>query len=86
MAQKKTKLLISQGFFRLYQVSTEKNRMRYLISVDQLDPRISNLRSSEIADLLDPHNNRGSRWGWTWRYRSRTQAEQLLTLAVLRWC
>ena len=32
-----------------------------------------------VRDILDPTRNRAGRWGTTWKYSSRAQAEQALT-------
>ena len=38
-----------------------------------------------VRDLVDPLRNRSGRYGLHWKYRSREEAEQMLTALLLRW-
>lgn len=38
----------------------------------------------QIRDHFDPHHTRGGRWASKWKFRNRTEAEQLIMLAVLK--
>jgi hypothetical protein len=38
----------------------------------------------EIRKHFDPASNRGSRTGDTWKFRNRKEAEQLITMAIMR--
>ncbi len=39
----------------------------------------------EVAALFDPFGNRGLRGGYKWKFKSKEEAEHLLTLAILKW-
>ena len=38
-----------------------------------------------VRDVIDPLRNRSGRYGIHWKYRSREEAEQMLTALLLRW-
>ena len=47
-----------------------------------LDP--SDIRKA-WRDHFDPIGNRGSKTGLSWKFSNRTEAEQLITMALLKW-
>ncbi len=38
-----------------------------------------------LRDHFDPAGNRGMKGALTWKFRNREEAEQLITIALLRW-
>lgn len=39
----------------------------------------------DVRNVVDPQRNRAGRWGTTWKFRDRVEAEQMLTMLLLRW-
>lgn len=39
----------------------------------------------EVRDLFDPARNRGSKTGLSWKFSNRKDAEQLITIALMKW-
>jgi hypothetical protein len=38
-----------------------------------------------MRDHFDPVGNRGSKFSTKWKYRDKATAEQLITMAILKW-
>ena len=66
--------------------SPTTGRKHYEISANfyrfpaEMSPEFANIRLH-----FDPHGNRGAKLGTKWKFRSREQAEQLITMALLKW-
>ena len=43
-----------------------------------------NLHHKDISNHFDPAGNRGAKNGTKWKYRDKATAEQLLTMAILK--
>jgi len=39
----------------------------------------------EVRALFDSAKVRGGKYGWQWNYKQKAMAEQLLTMAILKW-
>lgn len=93
----KTKVLVQGTWFTLGKLTNPKTqRVSYFVQVDPYTmgwyKQVSNRFSREeftigmdkVRDHFDPVHNRGGRWATKWKYRDRNIAEQLLTIAILK--
>jgi hypothetical protein len=39
----------------------------------------------DVRDFFDPTRNKSGRWGSSWKYKNRKDAEQMFLTATLRW-
>jgi len=80
------KRVVEGSWFNLNSVtSPTTGRKHYVISVNAY--RLLKLEGMNIDDVrnhFDPFHNRGSKLGTSWKYRDRNTAEQLLTMAILK--
>ena len=78
--------VIEGSWFNLNTVtSPTTGRKHYEISVNAY--RLSGRTNYSLTDMrlhFDPAGNRGQKFGTKWKYRDRATAEQLLTLAILK--
>ena len=79
--------VIEGSWFNLNSVtSPTTGRKHYEISVNA--HRLSGMTNYTLDDMrlhFDPAGNRGGRWSTKWKYNNRETAEQLITLALLKW-
>jgi hypothetical protein len=78
--------VIEGSWFNLNSVtSPTTGRKHYEISVNAW--RLSGKTNYSLTDIrlhFDPYSNRGAKLGTKWKYSNRETAEQLLTLAILK--
>lgn len=82
--------VIEGSWFNLNSITNPTTgRKHYEISVNNYRlVKRSGYQNSDLKDMrqhFDPAGNRGSRWSTKWKYANRETAEQLITMAVLRW-
>jgi hypothetical protein len=85
--------VIEGSWFNLNSVtSPTSGRKHYEISVNfyRLSSRKGpdfniNMHHADIRNHFDPAGNRGAKLGTKWKYTNRETAEQLLTMALLKW-
>ena len=72
-------------------VNPKTGRFHYIVQVDvYLFNRITPIAGSaanrvdSLREHFDPHHTRGGRWTTKWKYRNRAEAEQLITMALLK--
>ena len=39
----------------------------------------------QVRDMIDPTRSKGGRLGYHWKYRTREEAEKMLSMLLLRW-
>lgn len=61
------------------------NGYQYIGVIGGLDRAGMNQLYVAWADHFDPARNRGSKGSLSWKFSNKTDAEQLITLALLRW-
>ena len=78
--------VIEGGWFNLNSVtSPTTGRKHYEISVNAW--RLSgktNYSLDDIRNYFDPFGNRGAKFGTKWKFRDRNTAEQMITMAILK--
>lgn len=78
--------IIEGSWFRLNSVtSPTTGRKHYEISVNAW--RLSGRTNYSLADIrqhFDPYGNRGAKQGTKWKFGNRDTAEELLTMAILK--
>jgi hypothetical protein len=82
MANHQTKILAEAGCFMLVQRKKDTRRW-YEIKCNAWT--LESETEHEIRDFFDPTRNKSGKWGSTWKYRSRREAEQMFLTATLRW-
>jgi hypothetical protein len=81
----RTKTLIKGKYYQLTKrVSPTTKKCVYTIHVGEAW-RLPYDQQVALRAHFDPGENRGSSAGWTWKYRNKTDAEQLITMAILKW-
>jgi hypothetical protein len=83
----KTKTIIGSKWLKLLSsANTTTGRKHYIVKMVG-SPRASVGTSivAEMRTLFDPGKNRGSANGYSWKFRSRDEAEKLVTMALLTW-
>jgi len=81
MASFKSKILKSAGMFQLLENKNQKTgKIIYTIKC-----RAWSGAGEAMKNLFDPHNNRSVRGGNAWKFKSKFEAEQLFTMAILKW-
>lgn len=79
----RTKVIQQTQLFELIRSTNPKTkRVHYTIRVS--NKYSSKVPSSEIRAHFDPDGCRGSKWGYTWKFRTREEAEKLITMAILK--
>ena len=80
--------VIEGSWFNLNSVtSPTTGRKHYEISVNayRLLGRMPMGELEAMRDHFDPVGNRGSKFSTKWKYRDKATAEQLITMAILKW-
>lgn len=82
--------VIDTGWINLNSITNPKTgRKHYEVSVNGYrfarTPGWTNTSMAEMRAHFDPVGNRGQKLGTKWKYRSKQQAEQLITMALLKW-
>ena len=89
MRHRKRRVLEGSWFNLNSVTSPTTGRKHYEISVNNY--RLLTRHGAHSGDLedmrkhFDPAGNRGGRWSTKWKYTNRETAEQLITLALLKW-
>jgi hypothetical protein len=79
----RTKTVLEGIWFKLGRSTNPKTkRVHYTIRITS--KYSLKVPSSEIRAHFDPDRCRGSKWGSTWKYRTRDEAEKLITMAILK--
>jgi hypothetical protein len=47
--------------------------------------KVEGVSIDDVRQHFDPFGNRGSKLSTKWKYRDRATAEQLITMALLKW-
>lgn len=82
---KATKTLIETNKFLFVKHTNQKDKSHYY-TIKVIAWRISgNNVIDDMRELFDPGKNRGGSAAFTWKFKNRKTAEQLLTLAILKW-
>jgi len=82
----RTKTLVEGKYHSLVRsVHPKTKRASFTLRFSPSLSGMSQADQTELRDHFDPGRNRGSATGWTWRYKSRAEAEQLLAIAILKW-
>jgi uncharacterized protein (DUF3084 family) len=76
------KILAETNYFRLVQ-RKRNDRKWYEVKVISWSMNFKTER--EIRDFFDPLRNKAGKWGTTWKYSNRKDAEQMFLTATLRW-
>jgi hypothetical protein len=71
------------GFKLTSSVNKKTGSKHFIITMDPW-ARMS-AAQVDVAALFDPFNNRGIRGGYKWKFKSREEAEYMLTIAILKW-
>ena len=85
MRHRKRRVLEGSWFNLNSVTSPTTGRKHYEISVNSW--KLSGKTNYSLDDIrlhFDPHSNRGAMFGTKWKFRSREQAEQLITMAILK--
>lgn len=81
----RTKTLIEGKYYKLTKrIYPKTKKSDYVIHVSgayQLKPA----DQEDVRNHFDPGRNRGSAKGFTWKYKSRAEAEHLISIAILKW-
>jgi hypothetical protein len=82
--------VIEGSWFNLNSVTgPTTGRKHYEISVNGYrlasTPGWTNTSMAEMRAHFDPYSSRGAKLGTKWKYRDKATAEQLLTMALLKW-
>ena len=82
--------IVETAWVNLNSVTHPKTgRKHYEISVNgyrlSLSKGWGGTAMAEMRKHFDPAGNRGAKLGTKWKYRNREQAEQLITMALLKW-
>ena len=81
MTSFKSKILKSAGMFQLLMNTNQKSgKKNYTIKC-----RAWGGAGEAMRALFDPHSNRSLRGGNAWKFKSKAEAEQLFTMAILKW-
>ena len=85
MRHRKRRVLEGRWFNLNSVTSPTTGRKHYEISINA--HRLSGMTNYTLEDMrrhFDPAGNRGLRYGTKWKYTNRETAEQLLTMAILK--
>lgn len=85
MRHRKRRVLEGRWFNLNSVTSPTTGRKHYEISINAY--RLSGMTNYTLTDMrahFDPHGNRGQKFGTKWKYANRETAEQLLTVAILK--
>lgn len=86
MSNRQKQILAETGAFKLVR-RRKKDRLWYEVEFNSYAPRYTadehNLYE-QVRDFFDPLRNKGGRWGTHWKYSNRKDAEQMYTIAVLK--
>jgi len=86
----RTKTLFENNSFLLIQHSHPKKDSKYFtIRAKHYSVKdrghFNSDHMEELRDHFDPAKNRGSERGYTWKFKNRKEAEQLITIALIKW-
>jgi len=85
----RTKTIVNTELFKLTKHSSQKTRrIHYTVSVNSGSHWIETSVWKDmdlVRKLFNPAGNRGSATGFKWKFRTRQEAEQLITIAILKW-
>lgn len=81
----KNKVLSTSGCLQLIESIPSKGKKRYIIKLSDNRHRFYSYElCKKIENILDPMGNRAlAGGGYRWRFNSRTEAQELLTIVVL---
>lgn len=80
-----TKTLLETDKFLFLKQTNQKDKSHYY-TIKVIAWRIDGKNViNEMRLHFDPGCNRGSSYGSTWKYKNRKVAEQLLTMAIMKW-
>jgi hypothetical protein len=85
MRHRKRRVLEGRWFNLNSVTSPTTGRKHYEISINAW--KLSGMTNYTLDDMrlhFDPYSNRGARYGTKWKYSNRETAEQLLTVAILK--
>lgn len=89
MRHRKRRVLEGSWFNLNSVTSPTTGRKHYEISVNGYrlasTPGWTNTSMAEMRKHFDPYSNRGAKLGTKWKYTNRETAEQLITMALLKW-
>ena len=92
MRHRKRRLLEGSWFNLNSVTSPTTGRKHYEVSVNfyrlsnQRGPNFDiNAHHKDISNHFDPAGNRGQKFGTKWKFRDKATAEQLITMALLKW-
>ena len=82
------KLLHQSSAFKLIK-KTKNDKKWYEIEYSgrwDVDPYVSYVdEAQDVRNFFDPFRNKGSRYGFKWKYKNRKDAEKMYMLAILKW-
>jgi len=82
---KATKILLETEKFLFVKQTNQKDKSHYY-TIRVVAWRMNGKNViDDMRDLFDPGRNRGGKYAMTWKFKNRKTAEQLLTLAILKW-
>jgi len=85
MRHRKRRVLEGSWFNLNSVTSPATGRKHYVVSANAYRLlKLEGMNIDDVRDHFDPHHNRGSKHSTSWKFRSREQAEQLLTMAILK--
>jgi hypothetical protein len=77
------KILAETNYFRLVQCK-RNDRKWYEVKIISWSLE-SYEQETEIRNFFDPLRNKSGKWGSSWKYKNRKDAEQMFLTATLRW-
>ncbi len=83
MKHRMTTLKQVDGFKLSSSVNTKTGKRHFVITMNPWQ-RMSASQFA-VAAFFDPFENRGLRGGYKWKFKSFHEADQLFTLAALKW-
>lgn len=82
LSNRQSKLLAESGCFQLIQRKKDDKKW-YEVKCDAWT--LDHETEHEIRDFFDPTRNKAGKWGSTWKYKNRKDAEQMFLTATLKW-
>ena len=86
LSNRQKQILAETGAFKLIK-RRKKDRLWYEVEfnsrMSKYDADLKNV-NEQVRDLFDPLRNKGGRWGTHWKFSNRKDAEQMYTIAVLK--
>lgn len=82
----RTSTLMVDKYYRLTKSTNPKNgKSVYTIHISKIADTLKHIDQLTMRKHFDPAGNRGPAAGWSWKYKNRADAEQLLMMAILKW-